>query len=222
MYSFPIAAAPIYISTNILRCVFSCSVASVVSDSLQPRGLEPTSLFCPRDSPGKNTGVGCHFLLQGIFLIQRSNPHLLCLLHWQADSLPLHYLGFPSLYTLINTCHLYSFLMIAVLTSMTWYVIVVLICILLWSVMLSIFSHACLHLYVFFGENVYPGFCPLFNQARFYFVVVIELYELFIFYISPLSIRAFANIFSHSVDCLFALSMDSFAVQKLFFFLRSF
>ena len=83
--------------------------------------------------------------------------------------------------------------------------------------MLSIFSHACLHLYVFFGENVYPGFCPLFNQARFYFVVVIELYELFIFCISPLSIRAFANIFSHSVDCLFALSMDSFAVQKFFF-----
>ena len=33
--------------------------------------------------PGKNTGVGCHFLLQGIFLTQRLN---LCLLHWQADS----------------------------------------------------------------------------------------------------------------------------------------
>ena len=35
------------------------------------------------DSPGKNTGVGCHFLLQGIFLTQGLNPHLL---HWQADS----------------------------------------------------------------------------------------------------------------------------------------
>ena len=31
----------------------------------------------PWDSPGKNTGVGCHFLLQGIFLTQGSNPHLL-------------------------------------------------------------------------------------------------------------------------------------------------
>ena len=40
------------------------------------------------DSPGKNTEVGCHFLLQGIFLTQGSNPCLLCLLHWQADSLP--------------------------------------------------------------------------------------------------------------------------------------
>ena len=39
--------------------------------------------------PGKNTGVGCHTLLQGIFLTQGSNPHLLCLLHWQPSSLPL-------------------------------------------------------------------------------------------------------------------------------------
>ena len=39
--------------------------------------------------PGKNTGVGCHFLLQGILLIQGLNPTLLHLLHGQADSLPL-------------------------------------------------------------------------------------------------------------------------------------
>ena len=42
--------------------------------------------LCPWDSPGKNTGVGCHFLVQGIFLTQGSNP---CLRHWQADSSPL-------------------------------------------------------------------------------------------------------------------------------------
>ena len=42
-----------------------------------------------RDSLGKNTGLGCHALLQGIFLTQGSNLHLLCLLHWQAGSLPL-------------------------------------------------------------------------------------------------------------------------------------
>ena len=41
------------------------------------------------DSPDKNTGVGCHALLQEIFLTQGSNPSFLCLLHWQADSLPL-------------------------------------------------------------------------------------------------------------------------------------
>ena len=38
--------------------------ASVVSDSVQPQRRQPTSLPCPWDSPGKNTGVGCHFLLQ--------------------------------------------------------------------------------------------------------------------------------------------------------------
>ena len=35
-----------------------------MSDSVQPHGLQPTRLPCPWDSPGKNTGVGCHFLLQ--------------------------------------------------------------------------------------------------------------------------------------------------------------
>ena len=41
------------------------------------------------DSPGKNSGVAYHALLQGIFPIQGSNPHLFCLLHWQMGSLPL-------------------------------------------------------------------------------------------------------------------------------------
>ena len=50
---------------------------SVVSDSLQPHGLEPARLLSPWDFPGKNTGVGCHFLLQGIFTTQGSNLHLL-------------------------------------------------------------------------------------------------------------------------------------------------
>ena len=54
-----------------------------------PNGLEPAKLLCPWDSSGKNAGLGCHFLLQRIFLTQGSNPHLLCLLHWQVDSLPL-------------------------------------------------------------------------------------------------------------------------------------
>ena len=52
-------------------------------------------LLCSRASPGKNTGVGCHSLLQGISSTQGSNAHLLCLLHWQVDSLPLCHLGSP-------------------------------------------------------------------------------------------------------------------------------
>ena len=41
-----------------------CQVASVVSDSVRPQRRQPIRLPCPWDSPGKNTGVGCHFLLQ--------------------------------------------------------------------------------------------------------------------------------------------------------------
>ena len=50
---------------------------SVVSNSLQPHGLELTMLLSPWISPGKNTGVGSHSFLQGIFLTQGSNPGLL-------------------------------------------------------------------------------------------------------------------------------------------------
>ena len=62
---------------------------SVVSNCLQPHGLQPTRLLCPWDSPGKNPRVGCHALFQGIFPTQGVNPCLLCLLHWQSGSLPL-------------------------------------------------------------------------------------------------------------------------------------
>ena len=74
-------------------CMSACSV-SVVSDSAAPWTVA-TRLLCPWDTPGKNTGVGCHFLLQGIFPPQGSNPSLLCLRHWQAGSLPLAPPGKP-------------------------------------------------------------------------------------------------------------------------------
>ena len=63
---------------------------SVMPNSLQLHGPFPTRLLCPWDFPGKNTGVCCHFLLQGIFLSQGSNPGLL---HWQTDSLLLSHQG---------------------------------------------------------------------------------------------------------------------------------
>ena len=52
-------------------------------------------ILCPWDFPGRDTGVGCYFLLQEIFLTQGGNLCLLWLLHWQADSLPLSHLGSP-------------------------------------------------------------------------------------------------------------------------------
>ena len=57
-----------------------------MSDSLRPYGLEPTGLLCPWDFPGKNTGVGCQALLQGIFL--RTEPASLMTPALQVDSLP--------------------------------------------------------------------------------------------------------------------------------------
>ena len=58
--------------------------------------LQPTRLLCAWDSPGKNTGVGCHARLQGVFPTQGANPCLLRLLHWQVCSLPLAPLGSPA------------------------------------------------------------------------------------------------------------------------------
>ena len=52
-------------------------------------------ILSPGDSPGKNTGVGCHALLQGIFPTQGLTLHLLCLLHCQVGSLPLTAPGKP-------------------------------------------------------------------------------------------------------------------------------
>ena len=51
-----------------------------------PMDCSPPGSSVHEDSPGKNTGVGCYALLQGIFLTQGSNPHLLHHLHWQASS----------------------------------------------------------------------------------------------------------------------------------------
>ena len=50
-------------------CIPLCCISySVVSDSLQPHGLQPARFLCPWDSPGKNTRVDCHSLLQLTYL----------------------------------------------------------------------------------------------------------------------------------------------------------
>ena len=57
----------------------------VMADSLLPHGLWPTRLLCPWNSPCKNTGVGCHAFLQGIFPTQGLNPPLF----FQLESVPI-------------------------------------------------------------------------------------------------------------------------------------
>ena len=81
------------ISSCMFCFVFVGSVTQLCLTLCDPMGCSLSgSELCAWDFPGKNIGVGCHFLLQGIFLIQGSN---LLLLHWQVDSLPLSHLGSP-------------------------------------------------------------------------------------------------------------------------------
>ena len=53
-----------YVHTHAMEYCCCCCVASVVADSVRPQRRQPTRLPRPWDSPGENTGVGCHFLLQ--------------------------------------------------------------------------------------------------------------------------------------------------------------
>ena len=88
-YSFCFGSIPSFFLELFLH--WSPVACSVKFSSSRP--LYPARLLSPWNFPGKTTGVGCHFLFQVIFLTQGSNPSLLGLLHWQADSLPLSHLG---------------------------------------------------------------------------------------------------------------------------------
>ena len=63
-------------------CCCCCKVTSVVSDSVRPHRRQPTRLRCPWAYPGKNTGVGCHFLLlslEQIWIILPPGEKEICL-----------------------------------------------------------------------------------------------------------------------------------------------
>ena len=81
-----------------LRGLNSCVCVRVQSCLTLCRHMDgslATGLLCAWNFLRRNTGVGCPFLLQGIFPIQGSNLHLLCFLHLQVDSLPWHHLESP-------------------------------------------------------------------------------------------------------------------------------
>ena len=59
--------------------VCCCCIASVMSDSVRPHRWQPSRLPHPWDSPGKNTGLGCHFLLQCMKVKSESEVAQLCL-----------------------------------------------------------------------------------------------------------------------------------------------
>ena len=78
-------------------CVCVCACAQRAQLLSHVRLCDPMDCSLPGSSgyrivTNKNTGAGCHFLLQGLFQTLRSNPPLLHFLHWQVDSLPVHHL----------------------------------------------------------------------------------------------------------------------------------
>ena len=76
--TFPFVYASVNVSVIYqCNCLCVCVSLSFMSDSATSWIILPARLLCPWDSPGKNTGVGCHALLQGILLTQGSNPGVL-------------------------------------------------------------------------------------------------------------------------------------------------
>jgi len=120
--------------------------------------------------------------------------------------------GFPFLH-ILGGIYFSPFFFNSILTDVRLYFIVALICI---SLMINWASFHGLvgHLYVFFGKISICIFCPFLNQI---FLLLLSCRScLYILNVNPLSDVYFANIFFHSVGCLFILLMVSFAVQKLF------
>ena len=109
LYYLSHKGSPIYVSVYVCVCCMCecCELSHVplfVTHGPQGNSLWPTRLFCPWNFLSKNTGAGCHFLLQGSFPTQGLNLCLLHLQYWQVDSLPLMpyiyiyiyiYMGFP-------------------------------------------------------------------------------------------------------------------------------
>ena len=77
------------------ECLVLYLVAQLCPTLCDPMDCSPSGFSVHGDSPGKNTRVCCHALLQGIFAIMGLNPSLLALLHWQESSLPLAPPGKP-------------------------------------------------------------------------------------------------------------------------------
>ena len=154
-----------------------CVVTELCLTLLQPHGLQVTRLLCPWNFPCKNTRVGCHLLLQRIFLTRGSNP---CLLLWQQDSSPLSHLGSPTCYLTVDlTC-------ISLITSNM-------------GLLYTFFGEMSIQVFCPFKKLVYLGGYCFWGFLVFFlsfFLLLSSMSSLYIFYINHLSDIWFAIFFS--------------------------
>ena len=89
-------------SLRLLSGSVLCVCAQLLSctQPLQPHGMQPARLLCPWSFPSKSTGVGCHFLFQGVFPTQQSNPHLF--ITWIGRKILYHQAAWESCFCFVN------------------------------------------------------------------------------------------------------------------------
>ena len=119
--------------------------------------------LCPWDSPGKNTGAGCHFLLQGIFQTQGLNLCFLHLLHWQVGSLappgsPGH-CSYFTLYSILLITKIYQYFCLCF--TQAWLDILISLCILLASQFSESWQIMIVHFHIYFLSQNYSFFNTL-------------------------------------------------------------